>query len=185
MTGFEALFSFYGLLLGLAVANVTSSFADTWRRRRNWKMGIAPPLLGLLILLAAAQQWSSFWGARDLLTMGPWEVLTSMGMALPYIFVSHAMFPVDLHEGGSLEEHYMQQSPALLGALLAPPIVSLTANLAYGQPPPSFRDLIGFILAGYSLPILIPVALLLWRNRWAHRAGMALLCTWMLIKLFT
>lgn len=184
MTGFEALFSFYGLLLGLAVANVTSSFADTWRRRGNWKMGIAPPLLGLFILLAAAEQWSSFWGARDLLTMGPWEVLTSMGMALPYIFVSHAMFPVDLHEGGSLEEHYMQQSPVLLGALLAPPIVSLTYNLANGPPPPSFSDIIGFILAAYSPQILIPVVLLLWRNRWAHRAGMALLCTWMLFNLF-
>ena len=184
MTGFEVLFSFYGLLLGLAVANVTSSFADTWRRRGNWKMGVVPPLLGLLILLAAAQQWSSFWGAREVLTMGPWEVLTAMGMALPYIFVSHAMFPVDLHEGGSLEEHYTQQSPVLLGALLAPPLVSLIYNLANPLTASSFGDIIGFILAAYSPQILIPVVLLLWQNQWAQRAGMVLLCTWMLIKLF-
>jgi len=184
MSGFEVLLSFYGLLLGLAVANVTSSFADTWRRRGNWKMGIVPPLLGLLILLAAAQQWSSFWGARDVLTMGPWEVLTAMGMALPYIFISHAMFPVDLHEGGSLEDHYMQQSPVLAGALLAPPLVSLTYNLAnLPSTAPTVADILE-ILAAYSPQILMPVVLLLWRNRWAHTAGMAMLCTWMVIKLF-
>ena len=54
MSGFEFLFSFYGLLLGLAVANVTSSFADAWRSRSEWHVGAAPPLLGTFILLAAA-----------------------------------------------------------------------------------------------------------------------------------
>ena len=44
MSGFEFLFSFYGLLLGLAVANVTSSFADAWRSRSEWQVGTAPPL---------------------------------------------------------------------------------------------------------------------------------------------
>ena len=147
-------------------------------------MRIPPLLLGLLILLAAPQQVSSFWGARDLLTMGPWEVLTSLGMALPYILVSHAMFPADLHEGGSLEEHYMQQSPVLVGALLAPPLVSLIYNLANLPPPaPNVADILE-ILTVYSPQILIPVVLLLWRNRWAHTAGMAMLCTWMVIKLF-
>lgn len=184
MTGFEVLFSFYGLLLGLAVANVTSSFADTWRRRGNWKIGITPPLLGLLILLAAAQQWSSFWSARDVLTMGPWEVLTSMGMALPYIFVSHAMFPPDLHEGGSLEEHYMQQSPVLLGVLLAPPLVSITYNVLNLPPAPSFGDVIGFISVNYGPQLLIPAVLLIWRNQRVHSLGIALLCTSMLLKLF-
>lgn len=116
MSGFEVLFSFYSLLLGLAVAAVTSGFADIWRRRGSWKMGYAPPLLGVLILLTAAQQWSSFWSARDVLTMRPWEILTAMGMALPYIFISHAMFPANMQEGGSLEEHYLQHSPVLVGA---------------------------------------------------------------------
>lgn len=70
MTGFEFLFSFYGLLLGLAVAQVTSSFADTRRRRGNRRLGVVPPILGLFVLLAVAQQWASFWAGRDALDTG-------------------------------------------------------------------------------------------------------------------
>jgi hypothetical protein len=184
MTGFEFLFSFYGLLLGLAVANVTSSFADTWRRRGKWKMGIAPPLLGLFILLAATQQWVSFWAARDSLTMGSWEMLTSMGMALPYIFVSHAMFPVDLNEGGSLEDHYFRQRPILLGALLVPPLVSLSYNILARPPLPGFVDYILLIAGGYGPRLAIPVVLLVSRHRWVHWIGMALLSAWMVALLF-
>lgn len=184
MTGFEALFGFYGLLLGLAITTVTSSFADTWRRRGNWKIGIAPPLLGLFILLATAQQWSSMWRARDVLTLGPWEILTCMGMALPYIFVSHAMFPADLANGGSLEDHYMQQRPVVLGALLMPPLVSPAANLPFIPPEAALGDVVAFALGNYGPPVAVTVALLLWKNRLAHGIGMALLCTWMLVGLF-
>ena len=71
MNGFEFLFSFYSLLLGLAVARVATGFADMWRGRRDTVVGISPCLLGLLILFSAAQQWMSFWRGRDVLTMGP------------------------------------------------------------------------------------------------------------------
>lgn len=36
MSGFEYLFTFYGLLLGLAVANVATGFADMWRSREAY-----------------------------------------------------------------------------------------------------------------------------------------------------
>lgn len=184
MSGFEVLFSFYGLLLGLAVANVTSGFADAWRRRSDWTLGIAPVLLGLLVLFAAAQQWGSFWAGRDMLTMGPWEMLTSMAMALPYIFISQAMFPVNLEEGGSLEAHYLRQAPVLMSVLLIPPVVSLAYNIAFSPPPPRVFDYLYFAL--YGLPqLLIPAVLIWWRNPWAHRIGLALICAWLLFKLFS
>jgi len=183
MAGFEFLFSFYGLLLGLAVAQVTSSFADTWRRRGNWRVGVVPPLLGLFILLAVAQQWGSFWGGRDTLDMGPWELLTSMGMALPYIFLSHAMFPVALEGGGSLEDHYFQQRHILLGALLVPPVVSLAYNIGMSPPQPvvSYLWLIGI---GQGPRWIIPVALMIWPHRWVQLTGLTLLCLWMIFLLF-
>jgi hypothetical protein len=184
MNGFEFLFSFYGLLLGLAVANVTSGFADTWRRRGNRKIGVAAPLLGLLVLLAAAQQWQSFWGARDVLTMGPWQLLTAMGMALPYIFVGQAMFPFDLNEGGSLEDHYFEQRQVLLGALLIPALVSTTYNIAMRPPPPRYLDYIVYFGLAQGPRVAILVALLIWRHRWVHWIGLMLLCMWMLVLLF-
>jgi hypothetical protein len=183
MTGFEFLFSFYGLLLGLAVAQVTSGFADTWRHRGNWRIGVVPPLLGLFILLAVAQQWDSFWSGRDALDMGPWQLLTSMGMALPFIFLSHAMFPVALGGGGSLEDHYFQQRHILLGALLVPPVVSLAYNIGMSPPQPAL-DYLWLIGLGQGPRWIIPVALMIWPQRWVHVTGISLLCLWMLFLLF-
>ena len=48
MSGFDFLFSFQSLLLGLAVARVATGFADMWRGRKDIVVGISPILLGLL-----------------------------------------------------------------------------------------------------------------------------------------
>lgn len=184
MSGFEVLFTFYGLLLGLAVANVTSGFADLWRRRKKWQIGIAPSLLGLFILLAAAQQWMSFWGARDTLTMGPWQLLTAMGMALPYIFVSQAMFPADDEFVGSFEDYYLRHSRVLQAALLVPPLISFAYNVAFLPAKVGFLDAIADYAMIFGLRAAIPIVLMIWRHRWIHRIGIALYCMLMLLFLF-
>jgi hypothetical protein len=103
MNGFEFLFSFYSLLLGLAVANVATGFADIWRGRRETPVGTPTVLLGLLILFSAAQQWMSFWRGRDSLTMGRWQILVSIAVALPFVFISRAMPPESKIHG----DHWM------------------------------------------------------------------------------
>ena len=186
MTGFEFLFSFYGLLLGLAVANVATSFADMWRDRNATPVGVAPPLLGLFILLAAAEQWASFWGARDALTMEPWEMLTSMGMALPYIFVSQGMFPREQRGWASLEAYYLAHSRVLMAVLTIPPLVSLGYNLAfnpYGRALPA-AEYIAYLAGDYGLRLVVPGALLVFRRLWVHRVGIAVLCALTLYELF-
>lgn len=183
MSGFEFLFSFYGLLLGLAVANIASGFADAWRRRGDWKMGVAPLLLGLFILLAAAQQWTSFWRSRDGLTMGPSELLMSLGMALPYIFVSHVMFPVELKEGRSLEDHYFEQQRVLMAALLMPALLSMLYNIVI-SPPLGILNAVSFVVLGYGPRIGIPIVLMLRHDRPVHWIGLTLLSVWMLLLMF-
>jgi hypothetical protein len=93
MSGFDFLFSFQSLLLGLAIARVATGFADMWRGRKDMVVGISPILLGLFILFSVAHQWMSAWEARSVLTIGPWPILNSIGVALPYVFVSQAMLP--------------------------------------------------------------------------------------------
>jgi len=118
MDGFNFLFSFYGLLLGLAVASVTTAFAEMWRNHERVPVGRALPLLGVFILLAAAEQWVSFWQSRTGLTMGPWQLLTGLAMALPYIFVSQAMAPrSDDTRWPTLEDYYSAHRRTLLAVL--------------------------------------------------------------------
>ncbi len=42
MGGFDFLFSFYSLLMGLAVARVATGFADMWRGRKTMVIGVSP-----------------------------------------------------------------------------------------------------------------------------------------------
>ena len=178
MNGFEFLFSFYSLLLGLAVANVATGFADMWRGRRQTTIGALGPLLGLLILFSAAQQWMSFWGGRDVLTMGAWEILVSIGVALPFVFISRAMLPREQDGWNSWDDYYMAHSRVLLTVLLIPPVISISYNLARANFPDRPQAVFDAVRLG------IPLLLILWRQRWVHRVGLAALTINMLVKLF-
>ena len=57
MSDFEFFFSFYGLLLGLSVAEVAQEFSRTLRSRRRIRIGWLTPLLGVVVMLDI----SSFW----------------------------------------------------------------------------------------------------------------------------
>ena len=177
MSGFEFLFSFYSLLLGLAVAGVATGLADSWRPRAHAGFGATTSLLGLLVLLSAARQWLSFWENRDVLTMGPWEVLVCMGMSLPYIFISQAMFP---HERGNCidyDGYYLQNRRPLLLALLVPPVVSFSYNAA-------LQGIDGSYVNTYALPLLVPIVLVFSKWQWLHRLGLALLVFNVLVLMF-
>jgi hypothetical protein len=52
MSNFELFMSFFGLLLGLAVADLMSGFANLARAKDRPKIGVITPVLGLLIFLS-------------------------------------------------------------------------------------------------------------------------------------
>lgn len=178
MSGFEYLFTFYGLLLGLAIANVTTGFADMWRAREEIRPGWTTPLLGLFILLAAAHQWVSFWSGRNDINMEPWNLMISIGVALPYVFVSRGMFPRQQDRWSSLEDYYIAHRRVLLAAIAAPALASLIYNAARVSLPDPLSGL------SYAIRILLPATLMLTSRLWVQRAGMAVLCGWMLFLVF-
>lgn len=178
MTGFEFLFTFYSLLLGLAVANIATDFADMWRDRHARLAGTSTALLGLFILLCVAQQWISFWAGRDTLEMGPTNLLVCIAIAFPYIFASQAMFPARQDDCTSLEDYYLTHSRVLLGVLLIPVLVSLGYNLFLGNlmdwPNTSF----------FVLRIGIPLLLMAFQIKWLHRTGLVALIVTMLVRIY-
>ena len=133
MTGFEFLFTFYGLMLGLAAANATSNLGEMWRGIPQTPVGLSPPLISAFILLAAAQQLTWFWGGRDSVPMGPLEILVSMAMALPYIFLSTVLVPGLSTRALGWEGHYLAHRRVLMPVLAIPPLVSLADNAAAGD----------------------------------------------------
>ena len=178
MNGFEFLFSFYSLLLGLAVANVATGFADIWRGRRETVVGTATTLLGLLILFSAAQQWMSCWGARDVLTMGPWQILAVIAIALPLVFISRAMLPREEDVWSSWDDYYIAHRRVLLTVLLISPLVSISYNFAQGNIPDRWGVLYRAVQLG------VPLLLILWQTRIVQRIGLVAMTINIIARLF-
>ncbi|MES2754275.1 MAG: hypothetical protein V4659_06385 [Pseudomonadota bacterium] len=179
MTAFEVLFSFYGLLLSLAIASVAGGLGDLWRRRRRRPVGILLPLLGLYILLAVTQQWMSFWRARDGLDMTPLFLLTSLVMALPYGFTAHVMFPETDDPAGDGDTHFLDQRRVFLGVLMVPLGFSLSFNLladvlAGVTELKTAAGIVNLIVA-WLLPLSVLAAMIPARTRGWYIAGLSVL----------
>jgi hypothetical protein len=130
MGPFDYLFTFYGLLLGIAVANVAIGFADMWRDCGKIAVGYCPPLLGTIVMLGGMNVWLTMWHVRQDVTVGAWQMLAATGVAMPYVFVSRAMFPgAERESERSLEEHYLRHRVLILLVLTIPPVVSLVSKI--------------------------------------------------------
>lgn len=176
MSGFEFLFSLYGLLLGLAIANATGAIMEFWRAPKAMRGGAMTPLLASFVLLAAAEQWLSMWGAREVITIAPWMVLMCLGMALPYIFVSQALSPPPSSQA-SFSDYYFSHRRTLMAVICIPALVSLSVNLAV-QGPSLLSQFPGFLqwFGIQFLPrLLIPAVLAFSGSARVHVIGLVLL----------
>jgi len=180
MGPFDYLFTFYGLLLGIAVANVAIGFADMWRDCERIRVGTCPPLLGTIVMLGGMNVWLTMWHVRQDVTVGAWQMLAATGVAMPYVFVSRAMFPGAENETErSIEEHYLKHRVLILLVLAVPAIVSEISKMLLDR----VRDY-GWEEIWIGLRILLPLVLIAFPGRNAQRAGLSLFIVLLLVGLF-
>jgi hypothetical protein len=61
MSAFEFFFSFYGLLLGLSVAELVGGFARVLHERQRVRFGWLTPLLAVFVAMDVATFWAQAW----------------------------------------------------------------------------------------------------------------------------
>jgi hypothetical protein len=181
MGPFDYLFSFYGLLLGIAVANVAIGFADMWRDSDKIRVGSCPPLVASSVLLGGMNIWLEMWHTRPYVTVNGPQMLVAAAISLPYVFVSRAIFPTDEEKQreGSLEEHYLNHRKFILMLLAMPIVVSIGAHI--------FLDGVSYV--GWEawwagLRVAVPLALIPFANRGIQRGGLTALNVLQLVGLF-
>ena len=180
MGPFDYLFTFYGLLLGIAVANVAIGFADMWRDCGKFAVGYCPPLLGSIVMLGGMNVWLTMWHVRSDVTVGAWQMLAATGVAMPYVFISRAMFPgAERDTERSLEDHYLRHRVLILLVLVTPPVVSLISKILLDRVWDRGWDL-EWIIAR----ILMPLALMPLSSRGGQRGGLAAFTLLELVGLF-
>lgn len=123
MSGFEFFFTFYGLVMGLAVAELLGGLSRTIHARV--RMGLLPLLLAVFVVVDAASFWNQAW---TIFRHAPFNyAMLILGLVISgALYVAATLvFPREPAEGPSLEEHFWRHRRTALLCLL-------TANLIVG-----------------------------------------------------
>ena len=169
MSAFEFFFSFFSLILGIAVANVGIGFGKLWRARDKVRIGVCVPLLGVWLLSHAVLNWVGAWANLQDVSITPTNFIISLAVALPYVVVSTVMFPDDADRHQSLDAFYLSHSRLVMVAMMIPTSAGTVGYISGGR---IFTP--QALLEQFVVIYLVPIVLLFWRNRWAHRIGLAL-----------
>ncbi|KQS55640.1 hypothetical protein ASG17_06115 [Brevundimonas sp. Leaf363] len=129
MSAFEFFFSFYGLLLGLSVAELVGGFARVLHEKARVRFGWLTPLLAVFVALDVATFWNQAWG---IFRGAPFnQALLIIGLVIAGVFyiAASVTFPRVSAEGSEqridLDDHFWAHRRLVFGCILA-------ANLIVG-----------------------------------------------------
>ena len=118
MSDFEFLAGFYGLLLGLIVAELASKLADVIEAREKRPIGFLTPLLALVVLGDVTSFWLWVWSEQQQVRV-EWEsIYISTTLGILYYLAAALVFPRSSERWKSLDERYWRRKQWVLGGLL-------------------------------------------------------------------
>jgi hypothetical protein len=118
MSSFEFVFSLFGLLLGLSLAEVLSGFGKAVKARRRVHIGWLTPLLGLLVMLDLTSFWTSAWQLRDALPVKYIILMLMLLLTGIYYLAATLVFPENPDERPDYDAHFWENKNLVLGAML-------------------------------------------------------------------
>lgn len=118
MSDFEALFSLFGLLFGLIVAEISLKLADAIESHRVRPLGVLTPALALLILTDITNFWLFLWGSRAGLVVSWRLVFIGILLAMVYFLAASLTFPRSKTDVAHLDDHYWERKKIVAGGIL-------------------------------------------------------------------
>ncbi len=123
MSDFEFFFSFYGLLLGLSVAELTGGFARLLHERHRVRFGWLTPLLALFVAIDLVTFWVQAWFYFRGAPFNAAVLLVGLVIAATFYIAASLTFPRVLAEGAEtpidLDAHFWAHRRVVFGCVLA------------------------------------------------------------------
>lgn len=136
MSAFELYLSFYGLLLGLSVAQVAGGLGHALVRRNESHTGWLTPSLAIFVLLDIASFWIWAWRSREFISISYASIYIGLVIALAYYMACVLLFPVRENDWGDLDRHYWSNKKlVVVGIAVANAIVIGEAVIRRGALP--------------------------------------------------
>ena len=118
MSRFEFFMAFYGLLLGLGVAELLGGFANLLRQKSAPRLGLVTPIIGAIVLVEMLANFIDAWVKfQDIdIALAPLLVPTLIGLI--YFVVAVIVIPRDPAEWNSLDEYMALRRRWIVGLLI-------------------------------------------------------------------
>ena len=132
MTEFEFVFSLFGLLLGLSLAEVLGGLARTLKQWRTVRLGWLTPLLGLLVMLDLTSSWALAYSLKEAIPANFLTLVIGLFVTGLYYLAATLVFPDDASKWPDLDDYYFRHKRQVLGGMLASRVVARAAQFALG-----------------------------------------------------
>jgi hypothetical protein len=129
MSGFDFLFTFYSLLLGLSMVEVVSGFSRALDHRRERPLGVILPMLALVIVFDLLTWWALAWRDDRSIDFSKRYLLWCAVLLLIYYFAATQLFPRERSAASSLDDHFFSHRRWVLGGVILANLLSVGMSL--------------------------------------------------------
>ena len=154
MSSFEVYFSFFGLLLGLSVAQVANGIGHALVARKSITFGWLTPLLAIFVLLDISSFWVWAWGGREVIDVDYASIHVGLIVTIAYYVAAVLLFPLPSGNWEKLDEHYWSNKRLVVGGIMLANAIVVTHGLVTR---PELLTLLRFWLLQplYWLPLIV------------------------------
>lgn len=131
MDRFAFFFAFYGLILGLGVAELLGGFAGMVRAHALKKMEAQTALVALLTFVLIVATWVDTWTMDRAITLSFSDLWPPILLATFYYLAAAVIFPRDPREYPHLRTYFAARRKFIIGMLFAAELVDFYANRAF------------------------------------------------------
>lgn len=131
MDRFAFFFAFYGLMLGLGVAELLSGFAGIVRAHALKKLEPQTSLVALLTFILICATWVDAWNMDRSVTLNFGDLWAPILVATFYYLAAAVIFPRDPRQFSHLRAYFAARRKFVIGMLFAAEIVDLYVNRAF------------------------------------------------------
>jgi len=134
MDAFSFVFSLFGLLMGLALAEAIGGFGKALELRHRIRVGWLSPLLALCICFDIVSFWLIAWQTREAIPITFTSLAAGLVIFGIYYLIAQLVFPEDIERWPDLDVYFFEHRRWIIGGSYLCNLLAMAGLQAVGVP---------------------------------------------------